>query len=167
MERRKLGISGCLQRKKNFLANMMFVTKKYWWQKAMLRRRELITIRDLEEKTYMTQPEGFKVAGKENLMCKLEKLLYNLKQSLSQVEIEKLKILFKEFEIKDLGEAKKILGTEITQNRTLKRLSLTQKQYLRKLIKRFGMNEKSKLVSTPLAHYFKLNTYISPKNNAK
>ena len=27
---------------------------------------------DLEEEIYMTQPEGFKVAGKENMVCKLE-----------------------------------------------------------------------------------------------
>lgn len=36
---------------------------------------------DLEEEIYMTQPEGFKVAGKENMVCKLEKSLYGLKQS--------------------------------------------------------------------------------------
>ena len=36
---------------------------------------------DLEEKIYMTQPDGFKVAGKENWVCKLIKSLYGLKQS--------------------------------------------------------------------------------------
>lgn len=36
---------------------------------------------DLEEEIYMTQPEGFKVVGKENMVCKLEKSLYGLKQS--------------------------------------------------------------------------------------
>ncbi|KAG8502473.1 hypothetical protein CXB51_000399 [Gossypium anomalum] len=36
---------------------------------------------DLEEEIYMTQPDGFKVAGKENWICKLTKLLYGLKQS--------------------------------------------------------------------------------------
>ena len=35
----------------------------------------------LEEKIYMTQPFGFKVAGKENHVCKLIKSLYRLKQS--------------------------------------------------------------------------------------
>jgi hypothetical protein len=37
--------------------------------------------RDLEEDIYMTQPDGFKVAGKENLVCKLNRSLYGLKQS--------------------------------------------------------------------------------------
>ena len=36
---------------------------------------------DLEEETYMQQPEGFEVKGKENLICKLKKSLYGLKQA--------------------------------------------------------------------------------------
>ena len=36
---------------------------------------------DLEEEIYITQPDGFKVAGKENWVCKLNKSLYGLKQS--------------------------------------------------------------------------------------
>ena len=36
---------------------------------------------DLEEEIYMDQLEGFKVKGKENMVCKLLKSLYGLKQS--------------------------------------------------------------------------------------
>jgi hypothetical protein len=36
---------------------------------------------DLKEEIYMSQPDGFKVAGKENWVCKLNKSLYRLKQS--------------------------------------------------------------------------------------
>ena len=37
---------------------------------------------DLEEEIYMKQPEGFAVKGKKELVCKLKKSLYGLKQSL-------------------------------------------------------------------------------------
>jgi len=39
---------------------------------------------DLDEEIYMTQPIGFKTTGKENMVCKLKKSLYELKQSLRQ-----------------------------------------------------------------------------------
>ena len=36
---------------------------------------------DLKEEIYMSQPMGFKISGKENIVCKLKKSLYELKQS--------------------------------------------------------------------------------------
>jgi hypothetical protein len=36
---------------------------------------------DLKEVVYMCQPEGFQVAGKEHLVCRLKKALYGLKQA--------------------------------------------------------------------------------------
>ena len=39
---------------------------------------------DLEEDIYMEQPEDFKVDGKENYVCKLRKILYDLNKSLRQ-----------------------------------------------------------------------------------
>jgi hypothetical protein len=36
---------------------------------------------DLEEQIYMKKPEGFVVDGKKELVCKLKRLLYGLKQS--------------------------------------------------------------------------------------
>ena len=35
---------------------------------------------DLEEEIYMQQPQGYEVKGKENLVCRLKKSLYGLKQ---------------------------------------------------------------------------------------
>ena len=36
---------------------------------------------DLEEETYMSQSIGLKTARKENMVCKMKKSLYKLKQS--------------------------------------------------------------------------------------
>jgi hypothetical protein len=36
---------------------------------------------DLEEEIFMKQPEGYVVKGKKELVCKLKKSLYGLKQS--------------------------------------------------------------------------------------
>ena len=36
---------------------------------------------DLEEETYMAQPEGFAAPGQEHLVCCLKKSIYGLKQS--------------------------------------------------------------------------------------
>ncbi|KAL0545984.1 hypothetical protein IC582_015888 [Cucumis melo] len=39
---------------------------------------------NLEEEIYMTQPEGFKIPGQENKVCKLRKSLYGLEQAPKQ-----------------------------------------------------------------------------------
>ena len=39
---------------------------------------------DLDEEIFMEQPEGFKVKGEENMVCKLKKSLYGLKQAPQQ-----------------------------------------------------------------------------------
>jgi hypothetical protein len=39
---------------------------------------------ELEEEIYMDQPEGFIVPAKEDLVCKLKRSLYGLKQPLRQ-----------------------------------------------------------------------------------
>jgi hypothetical protein len=83
----------------------------------------------------------------------------------SIVEIERLKTQLKnEFEIKDLGEAKKILGMEITRERAKGIVCLTQKQYL-KVVKCFGMDDNTKPTTTPLAPHFKLSPVMSPSTD--
>ena len=72
--------------------------------------------------------------------------------------------LSSEFQIKDLGEAKKVLGMEITRDRRSGKVSLTQKGYLQKVLQRFNIDKDAKSVSTPMAPHFKLSAKMSPKN---
>jgi len=170
---------------------------------------------DLEETIYMTQPEGYVEAGKENHVCRLKKSLYGLKQSPRQwykrfdsfmlqngykrgkydccvylhtfddghiiilmlyvddmliacrdtSKINKLKeILSSEFDMKDLGAAKKILGMEIKRDRDNMRLYLSQSKYIGKVLEKFHMVN-AKPVSTPLAAHFNLSAKQSPSTD--
>jgi hypothetical protein len=81
----------------------------------------------------------------------------------SIVEVNKLKVLLsKEFDMKDLGAAKKILGMEIRRNRDAKKLWLSQAGYVKKVLERFSMDN-AKPISTPLANHFRLSTSQCPK----
>ena len=81
----------------------------------------------------------------------------------SIVEVNKVKVLLsREFDMKDLGAAKKILRMEICRDRDAKRLWLSQVGYVKKVLERFSM-ENAKSVSTPLANHFCLSTSQCPK----
>uniref|UniRef100_A0A2N9G8B6 CCHC-type domain-containing protein n=1 Tax=Fagus sylvatica TaxID=28930 RepID=A0A2N9G8B6_FAGSY len=109
---------------------------------------------NLEEEIFMIQPEGFKQPGTENLVCRLMKSLYGLKLK---------SLLHKEFEMKDLGAAKKIMGMEIHKDKKARKLWLSQKNYIRKVLEKFSMLD-AKPVSTPLANHFRISGSQCPKN---
>ncbi|KAH9685636.1 Integrase catalytic domain-containing protein [Citrus sinensis] len=74
---------------------------------------------ELEEDIYMLQPKG---PNKDR--------------------IEELKAqLAREFEMKDLGPTNKILGMQIHRNRNNRKIWLSQKNYLKKILWRFNINE--------------------------
>ncbi|KAH9797006.1 hypothetical protein KPL71_005721 [Citrus sinensis] len=80
-------------------------------------------------------------------------------------EIERLKKqLASEFEMKDLGDAQRILGMEIRRDKKNESIWLTQKSYLKKVLERFGMDNKTKPVCTPLAPHFKLSSSSCPRS---
>ncbi|KAL9250338.1 Retrovirus-related Pol polyprotein from transposon TNT 1-94-like protein [Drosera capensis] len=160
---------------------------------------------DLDEDIYMVQPEGYQIAGKENLVCKLTKSLYGLKQvprqwylkfdnfmsrsgykksdmdpccytrhfgssytilllyvndmlvagsNMKEINILKEQ-LSEEFEMKDLGASKQILGMSISRNRSEGSLILSQEKYIGKVLERFSMQD-AKATCTPLGAYFNL-----------
>ncbi|KAH9648710.1 reverse transcriptase Ty1/copia-type domain-containing protein [Citrus sinensis] len=72
-------------------------------------------------------------------------------------DIEALKqLLNSEFDMKDLGPTKKILGMEIIRNRRNNTMILSQRKYLEKVLESFVMSS-NKSVVTPLASHFKLS----------
>ena len=146
---------------------------------------------ELEEEIYMTQPEGYIKEGEEELVCKLNKSIYGLKQSsrcwyntidqflknscyvqsnsdpclyikrqgedimlialyvddlipasnsmqMLQREKEALK---KRFEMKDLGEVHYCLGIQVERDKNKRQMKPHQSQYLKSLLKKFGMEE--------------------------
>lgn len=76
-------------------------------------------------------------------------------------EIDSLKTkLSEEFAMKDLGEARQILGMRISRSK--EGLKLSQEEYVKKVLKRFNMDD-AKPVNTPLANHFRLSKEQSPK----
>ena len=73
-------------------------------------------------------------------------------------------LLSQEFDMKDLGAAKKILGMEIHMDKSSKKLWLSQQGYIEKVLDRFGMSS-AKPVSTLLANDFKLSSNQCPKTD--
>ncbi|KFK26181.1 hypothetical protein AALP_AA8G213400 [Arabis alpina] len=73
-------------------------------------------------------------------------------------------LLGREFEMKDLGAAKKILGKEIRRDMSYKRLWLSQKSYIQKVLEKFDMAD-SKPVSTPLVSHFRVSADQFPKSD--
>jgi hypothetical protein len=63
-----------------------------------------------------------------------------------------------------MKDAKKILGMRITRDRKNHNLTLSQGEYIEKVLERFRM-QNEKLVSTPLASHFKLTKEMCPKTH--
>ena len=82
-------------------------------------------------------------------------------------EVENVKeLLSNEFEMKDLGKAKKILGMEIMKDRSKGVLYLSQRKYIEKVVQRFSMSD-AKGASTPLASHFKLSKKLCPQTKSE
>nr|GEX81879.1 retrovirus-related Pol polyprotein from transposon TNT 1-94 [Tanacetum cinerariifolium] len=138
----------------------------------------------LEEESYVEQPKGFKVPVKEDHVCRLKyydecvylrkflegSFLYlvlyvddMLITTPNKDQIRELKDqLTKEFDMKDLGAGKRILGMEIQRDRKMSKLTLSQTDYISKVLK-FNMYS-CKPVPTPLAPHFKLSSHECPKS---
>ncbi|KAH9800324.1 hypothetical protein KPL71_000620 [Citrus sinensis] len=64
-------------------------------------------------------------------------------------------------------EMQSLHKNETWEDRARGKVSLSQKQYLNKVLQQFGMIEQTKPVSTPLASHFKLSAQLSPSIDAE
>ncbi|CAJ2662215.1 unnamed protein product [Trifolium pratense] len=123
---------------------------------------------ELAEDVYMFQPEGFAEAGKEHLVCKLNKSIYGLKQASRQCCINLLnetrKMLSSHFNMKDLGDSSVVLGIQIFRDRSRGVLGLSQKGYIEKILKRFNMHSCSPCTA-PILKGDKLSNSNCPQND--
>ena len=71
------------------------------------------------------------------------------------------KELCKSFSMKELGHAKQILGMRITRLRDKRKIYLSQKKYIERVLERFNMKN-AKPVSIPLAGHMKLSKKMCP-----
>ncbi|GJZ35815.1 retrovirus-related pol polyprotein from transposon TNT 1-94 [Tanacetum coccineum] len=94
---------------------------------------------NLKETIYMRQPPGFE----EGIGNK------------SEIEYTK-GLLRKEFDMKELGPCRKILGMEIVSDRGNRTLKVSQSGYVHKILNNYRMNN-GKSVSAPLGAHFKVS----------
>uniref|UniRef100_A0A803NMB7 Reverse transcriptase Ty1/copia-type domain-containing protein n=1 Tax=Cannabis sativa TaxID=3483 RepID=A0A803NMB7_CANSA len=71
-----------------------------------------------------------------------------------------------EFEMKDLGHVRKILGIEFLRDRKKGKLMLTQRRYIDKMIKKFNLDT-AKVTTVPMDGHFKLSNEHCPKTKAE
>ncbi len=89
------------------------------------------------------------------IACKSREIVEDLMVPLSQ-----------EFEMKNLGPAMKILGMEILRDRTKKVLHLSQGGYIRKVLRRYGMDG-AKPAALPIAGHVSLLKTMSPQTEVE
>nr|GEU38202.1 retrovirus-related Pol polyprotein from transposon TNT 1-94 [Tanacetum cinerariifolium] len=112
----------------------------------------------LEEEIYVEQPEDGSFLY---LLLYVDDMLI---AAPNKDHIKELKDqLINEFDMKDLGAAKRILGMKIQRDRKMGKLTLSQTDYILKVLKKFNMSS-CKPVPTPLAPHFKLSSHKCPKS---
>ncbi|GJT49326.1 putative RNA-directed DNA polymerase [Tanacetum coccineum] len=99
---------------------------------------------ELKEEVYVTQPTGFDVKVKEEMVYKLHKALYGLRQAprswnakLDKVQDFKVR-MNSIFDMSDLGKLNYYLGIEVKQEEN--NIIIKQENYARKILEEAGMS---------------------------
>ncbi|KAL6316553.1 hypothetical protein AAG906_018256 [Vitis piasezkii] len=129
---------------------------------------------ELEKEVYMKQPEGFPSSNGEQLVCKLKKSIYGLKQASHQWYLKfhniissfgfVKNIMDQCIYLKDIGEVSYVIGIKIHRDRFQGILGLSQETYINKVLERFRMKDCSPSVS-PIVNGDRFNLNQCPKND--
>ncbi|GJU40764.1 retrovirus-related pol polyprotein from transposon TNT 1-94 [Tanacetum coccineum] len=117
---------------------------------------------------YMRQPPGFEegTCNKVSMGLAAAAMIDMFtSRSLHQSEIEYTKGLQrKEFDMKELGPARKILGMKIVRDRGSRTLKVSQSGYVQKILNNYRMDN-GKSVSVPLGAHFKVSLKDCPSSD--
>ncbi|CAL2233251.1 unnamed protein product [Prunus armeniaca] len=127
---------------------------------------------NLIEEIYMKQPDGFIQKGEEDLASRQWYLKFDeVVKSQGFIDNPLDECIYQKFQgetlhfhaaMTDLGEANYVLGIEISQDRERGLLSLSQKRYIERILKRFNM-ENCTGCDFPFSNGDKLSSEQSPK----
>ncbi|KAH9688510.1 hypothetical protein KPL70_015142 [Citrus sinensis] len=135
------------QEKKAIGCKWVYAKKERFPRKNEIRYKARLVANGYAQKEGMDYNEVFSPVVKHSsiriLLVIVVQFDLELVQLDSKDEIEKLKTqLNQEFEMKNLGEVKKILGMEICRDRARGKVSLSHKQYLKKVLQHFDAERK-------------------------
>nr|GEW10070.1 Gag-Pol polyprotein [Tanacetum cinerariifolium] len=123
------------------------------------------TRRSLEYNKLHADPcEYFKRFGNNDFIILLLYVNDVLVAGPNKYHINKLKAqLARDFDMKDLGPANKILGMQIHRDRVSRKIWVSQKSYMKKILQRSNMQD-CKPISTPFPTNVKLSSKMRPRS---
>ena len=130
-----------------------------------LKFHDVVTSLDFEENT-VDSCIYLKISGRKFifLILYVDDILLASNDLVFLMDVKRM--LSKNFDMKDLGEANFVLGIEIHRDRDHKFLGLSQKAYVDRVLERFGM-ESCKPSVAPIFKGDKLNKDQCPKNDVE
>ncbi|CAM8910960.1 unnamed protein product [Rhodiola kirilowii] len=111
---------------------------------------------DIDEVINLVHPENFECGDSKNMVSKLRKSIYGLKQASRQWYFNFYQVIISYgfeanlMDMKDFGEASFVLGVQIHRDRSRGILGLSQRTFIENILQRYGL-QNCKPGDTPIA----------------